>query len=168
VEEAKVTWDMRLKKPYDRYPSLREYFINDGLLGWNYLPKSRMPGERWRWNPAWISHEISTVFQHIIRTGSGFLGIEERLIRWGLVMHISSKIQEFRNGYLKHSEQWDRVLLVLDIREEDIRVMEEFVSKMPSLNPIRDLIPIRVLEVITVFRVMFRLSLRKFELAYDD
>jgi hypothetical protein len=39
---------------------------------------------------------------------------------------------------------------------------------MPQLDPIHDLIPIRVLEVMSVFRVMFRLSLHQFELAYDD
>jgi hypothetical protein len=36
------------------------------------------------------------------------------------------------------------------------------------LNPVRDAIPIKVLEVATVFRIMFRLSLQQFESACNN
>jgi hypothetical protein len=43
--------------------------------------------------------------------------------------------------------------------------MFDFTSRMHALNPVHDLIPMRVLEVISVFRTMFRISLRRFERA---
>jgi hypothetical protein len=143
-----------------------EYFCDDDFLGLRYSPKTRFPGKRWKWDPLWMSHEISAACQRIRTFKEGHLTIEERLTRWTLVMHISTKIKEFQSGYLDRPGEWSRVLLVLDVREEDIRTTTEFSNEMYHLNPIHDLIPIRVLEVITVFRVMFRVSLQEFELAY--
>jgi hypothetical protein len=45
--------------------------------------------------------------------------------------------------------------------------MLNFAAGMHLLDPVNDLIPIRVLGVITVFRVLFRLTLKQFELAHD-
>jgi hypothetical protein len=98
----------------------------------------------------------------------GYLTLEDRIVRWGIVNWFGFKIQEFQREYAKKPEEWARVLEILDVTNEDIQTVEEFITKMPSLHPARDLIPIRVLETITVFRVMFRLSLRQFELAYGS
>jgi hypothetical protein len=167
ADETEISWDHRLHKPYDEYADSREYFMNDGFLGWDYLPKTRIPGRRWRWNPSWFSHEVSAACIRIRLFEKGFLTVEERLTRWGIVLWISTKIQEFQNGYSDRPEEWARILNVLDVREEDIRIALEFTRGMHLLNPISDLIPIRVLEVVTVFRVLFRLSLQLFEQAYN-
>jgi hypothetical protein len=167
-EEARIVWDVRVHQRLEDYSDPREYFLADGRLGWVYEPKTRVPGECWRFHRSQTSHEISAVFQRIQMYKEGYLTVEERLVRWGLAMHISSKIQKFKHEHSKHSEKWDRLLSVLDTREEDIEAMTDFTTKMHLLDPIRDLIPIRVLEVITVFRVLFRLSLKHFELAQDD
>jgi hypothetical protein len=98
----------------------------------------------------------------------GYLTLEDRIVRWAIVKWIGFKMQEFQQGYAKQPEGWARVLEILDVTNEDIQSVDEFIMNMPYLHPARDLIPIRVLETITVFRVMFRLSLRQFELAYGS
>jgi hypothetical protein len=167
ADETEISWDVCVEKLYEEYASPREYFLDNGFLGWDYLPKTRMPGERWRWDPAWQSNEVSATCKRMNFYGEGFLSVEARLTRWGIVLWISTKIQEFQNGYSDRPEEWARILNVLDVREEDIRIALEFTRGMHLLNPISDLIPIRVLEVVTVFRVLFRLSLQLFEQAYN-
>jgi hypothetical protein len=163
TDEMYISWNIRVNKPCDNYTGPREYFLDDGLLGWDYAPSTRIPGKRWRLPQ--VSHEVSAAIQRIKLYKEGYITIEERLTRWGLVMYISTKIQEFQNTYSNRPEEWKHTLHVLDICEEDIKITTNFANGMHLLNPIHDLIPIRVLEVVTVFRVMFRLSLQKFEFA---
>jgi hypothetical protein len=163
--EEFMSWDIGDDVFIDDYPEPREFFLNNGLIGWDYMPKTRMPGERWRMHRSQVSHEVSAVFQRFKMYKEGYLIVEERLTRWGLVMWISTKIQEFANDYSDRPDEWKRILLVLDVREDDIRTMIDFTSRMKHLDPISDLIPIRVLEVITVFRVLFRLSLQNLSLS---
>jgi hypothetical protein len=165
-EEEEIEWSISPHQSLKDYAGPHEYFLDDGLMGWHYVPKIRLPGERWRIDSSQASHEISAVIQRIQMFKEGYLTVEERLTRWGLTMYIATKIKEFQSSYLDRPGEWSRVLLVLDVREEDIRTTTEFSNEMHHLNPIYDLIPIRVLEVITVFRVMFRVSLQEFELAY--
>jgi hypothetical protein len=167
ANETRISWGVRADKPLDDYASPREYFLDNGLLGWKYLPKTRLPGERWRWDPSWQSHEVCATCKRINFYGEGFLSVEARLARWGLVMYIATKIQELQCEYSDRPEEWARILRVIDVRNEDIQITLEFTRGMHLLNPINDLIPIRVLEVVTVFRVLFRLSLQQFELAYN-
>jgi hypothetical protein len=164
--EEDIAWSIRARQRLEDYASPREYFLDNGLMGWHYVPKAPIPGKRWRMLDSQASHEISAVIQRIQMFKEGYLTVEERLTRWGLTMYIATKIKEFQSSYLDRPGEWSRVLLVLDVREEDIRTTTEFSNEMHHLNPIYDLIPIRVLEVITVFRVMFRVSLQEFELAY--
>jgi hypothetical protein len=168
VDETEIVWDVCINQPYESHASPREYFLDNGLLGWKYRPKTRLPGESWRWGPSWQSHEVCAACKRMKFYGDGFLSVEARLARWGLVMYIATKIQEFQCEYSDRPEEWARILRVIDVRNEDIQITLEFTRGMHLLNPINDLIPIRVLEVVTVFRVLFRLSLQQFELAYSD
>jgi hypothetical protein len=168
LDETKTSWDVEVPTHVEDYTSIREYFLDGNILGWDYVPKRCIPGQRWRLDTSWTSHEVSSVCQKIKMFSDGYLTLEDRIVRWGIVNWFGFKIQEFQREYAKKPEEWARVLEILDVTNEDIQTVEEFITKMPSLHPARDLIPIRVLETITVFRVMFRLSLRQFELAYGS
>jgi hypothetical protein len=167
-EETDIRWNLRTEKHCSDYASPRDYFLDGGVLSWDYAPKSRIPGQRWRIHISQTSHEISSVFQRVELFQEGYLTVEERLRRWGIVMHVASKITQFKCNYSGRLEEWQRVLFLLEIHDQNVQLMEEFTSQMRLLNPVHDLIPIRVLEVITVFRVLFRSSLRQFELEYAD
>jgi hypothetical protein len=167
-DEARISWRALEDSPCEDSSRIREFFINGSALWWAYKPSLHIPGERWRIHISQTSHEISAVLQRIRLFRFGYLTVKDRLVRWGLVLHIGEKIREFKKGYPKRQDEWRHFLTVLDVCEEDIQVMSDFVDKMPRLNPVNDLIPIRVLEVITVFRILFRLSLRTFELAYAE
>jgi hypothetical protein len=166
--ETRILWDELADEYCKGRSGLRGFFLDGESLDWAYRPSSHIPGERWRIHISQTSHEISAVLQRIRIFRFGYLTVEDRLVRWGLVLHIGEKIREFKKGYTKRQDEWRHFLTVLDVCEEDIQVMSDFVDKMPRLNPVSDLIPIRVLEVITVFRILFRLSLRTFELAYAE
>jgi hypothetical protein len=168
LDETKTLWDVEAPTRVEDYTSVREYFLDGNILGWKYAPKKRIPGQRWRLRSSWTSHEMSSVCQKIKMFSDGCLTLEDRIVRWAIVKWIGFNMQEFQQGYAKKPEEWARLLEILDVTNEDIQTVEEFITKMPSLHPARDLIPIRVLETITVFRVMFRLSLRQFELAYGS
>jgi hypothetical protein len=165
-DEVEILWNSRAAKHVEDYATLRDYFLDDGMLGWKYVPKARIPGERWRISITQTSHEISAVFQRIKMFREGYLTVEDRLTRWGIVMYTASKIQTFKCDYSARPEEWQHILLILEICEKDLEVVEEFTGRMDTLDPVQDLIPIRVLEVITVFRVLFRLPTEEFELAY--
>jgi hypothetical protein len=167
-DETAILWDVCTDKEFEEYDGPREYFLDDGLLGWEYAPRTRLPGQRWRMPINQASHEISAALQRVGMFFEGYLTVKDRLVRWGLVKWFGFKIQEFQQGYDKQPEEWARVLEILDITNEDIQTVEEFITTMPSLHPAHDLIPIRVLETIAVFRIMLRLSLRQFELAYGS
>jgi hypothetical protein len=135
------------------------------LVKWNATPYLDIPdGKRWRMPRPRVSHEISAVFQRFKMYKEGYLTVEERLTRWGLVMWTFIKIQEFMNDYSNRSDEWKRILLVLDVSEEDVMIMVEFTNRVHRLHSINYPIPIRVLEVIAVFR----LSLRHFKLTYTS
>jgi hypothetical protein len=166
--EERISWDIGDDVYIADYPEPREFFLDDGLISWTYTPRSRIPGERWRIHRSQACHEISAVLQRAKMYKEGYLTVEERLTRWGLVMWNSTKIKEFMDDYSDRPDEWRRILLVLDVCNEDVMTMAEFTSGMKHLNPVSDLIPMKVLEVITVFRVLFRLSLQQFEKAYDE
>jgi hypothetical protein len=166
--ETETSWRVKPTKRLEDYISVREYFLDGGLLGWRFVPKRRIPGERWRLHSSWTSHEVSAVCLRVKMFSDGYISLEDRIVRWGIVNWLGLKMQEFQREYTKKPEEWARVLEILDVTSEDIQSVDEFIMNMPSLHPARDLIPIRVLETITVFRVMFRLSLRQFELAYGS
>jgi hypothetical protein len=168
VEEMAIEWAWLPKKHYKNYKGPGECFQAGGVLAWKYVPKMCIPGGRWRLHVTQPSHEVSAAFQRIRVNRRGFLTVRERLTRWGLVLHIGSRIREFLNSYSGRQDEWHHVLQILDVREEDIHTMLAFTSTMRLLNPVDDSIPIRVLEVMTVFRVLFRLSLKHFELASED
>jgi hypothetical protein len=167
-EETKIRRDVGPNRHYEDYAEPRKYFLDNGWLGGGCRPKTRVPGQRWRIDVSSFSNDISAAFQRIAISQDGQLTVEDRITRWGLIMFNATRIQDFRRSYLDRPQEWERVLRVIDVREEDIQAMCEFAATMPQLDPIHDLIPIRVLEVMSVFRVMFRLSLHQFELAYDD
>jgi hypothetical protein len=166
ADEIDISWNINPDKKCEEYASPREYFLDNNFLGLEYDPKTRRPGERWRSNPAPLTIEINAVLIYISRI-AGPLTVEDRLARWGLVMHIASRVCAFQSEYKGRPEEWRRVLGILDVCEEDVQTMIEFTDSMHLLDPISDLIPIKVLEVITVFRVLFKLSLHEFELAYN-
>jgi hypothetical protein len=169
LEETRIRWNVKSNKNYDDYADPRDFFLSGGWLGGGGCsPKTRVPGQRWRMDVLSFSNDISAAFQRITMFQEGYLTVEERLTRWGLVMSNAERIQDFRRSYSNRPEEWVRVLRVIDVREEDVQAIIEFAATMPQLDPIYGLIPIRVLEVMAVFRVMFRLSLHQFELAYDD
>jgi hypothetical protein len=91
-EETAVLWNMYNGRELDEYEGCREYFLDGGILGWDYVPQRRIPGERWRFPMSYASHEISAVLLRIKMFREGFLTIEERLTRWGLVRWIGIKI----------------------------------------------------------------------------
>jgi hypothetical protein len=166
-DEARITWNICDDKKWDDYTNPRDYFLDGKCLGWKYKPKTRIPGERWRIHISQTSHEISAACQRMQLFEEGYITVEERLVRWGLALYIAEKIEKFRREYRGRPREWNRILKILDVCEADMQNMTEFVDRMPSLNPISDPIPIRVCEVLTVFRVLFRLSLKLFELAYN-
>jgi hypothetical protein len=166
-EETRILWDDLVDEYDKKHGGLREFFLDGGKLGWVYAPRLHVPGQRWRIHLSQTSHEISAALQRIRRFECGYLIIEERLVRWGLVWHLGHRVQNFQAEYASRPAEWRRVLLVLDVHEDEILAMKEFISKMHLLNPVHDLIPIRVLEVLTVFRVLFRLSLQEFEMEYN-
>jgi hypothetical protein len=167
-EDTYMSWNVDPEKSCGDYASTREFFLDDGTIGFRYAPKMRIPGERWRMHKSLTSNEISAVIKRIKLYGEGFFAAEERLVRWGLVMHISNKIQEFKREYVNRADEWARILTVLDVREEHIQTMADFTAKMHLMDPVHDPIPLRVLEVVTVFRILFRTSLHQFESAYND
>jgi hypothetical protein len=167
-EEIAIHQDVGPNRHYEDYAEPRKYFLENGRLAGGCKPKTRVPGQRWRIDVSSFSNDISAAFQRITMFREGYLTVEERLTRWGLVMSNAERIQDFRRSYSNRPEEWVRVLRVIDVREEDVQAIIEFAATMPQLDPIYGLIPIRVLEVMAVFRVMFRLSLHQFELAYDD
>jgi hypothetical protein len=166
ADEIDISWNIHLDKECGKYDSSREYFQDDGYLGVEYVPKARRPGERWRLNPTKPAIEINAVLAYIQKL-AGYLTVEDRLTRWGIVLHVASRVQAFQREYVGRPEEWNRILGILDICEQDLQTMVEFTDSMHFLDPISDLIPLKVLEVITVFRIFFKLSLHEFELAYN-
>jgi hypothetical protein len=114
------------------------------------------------------SHEVSSVFHRIKLFTDGFLTVRERLTRWGMVVQIAERIKELRDSHLDRPKEWSHILNVLDVRKTDLQTTFEFTNQMHLLNPVRDAIPIKVLEVATVFRIMFKLSFQQFELACNQ
>jgi hypothetical protein len=132
MDETYISWEVRADRHCSDYKSPREYFLDNGLLGFRYVPKTRIPGERWRMHKSLTSNEISAVLRRIKFYGENFFAAEERLVRWGLVMHISSKLREFHNSYLGCSEKWKHILHVLDACEENIKITTNLPAKCIS------------------------------------
>jgi hypothetical protein len=167
-KDVQLFWDVKPHMKCEDYPEIRDYFLDNGLLRCTYKPRTRIPGACWRVYMPRASHEVSSVFRRLHLFPEGFLIVSERLARWGMVMQISGKIKELQDSYLSRPKEWSRILDILDVRKTDLRATFEFTNQMHLLNPVCDAIPIRVLEVATVFRIMFRLSLRQFELACNN
>jgi hypothetical protein len=167
-EETEISWKVGANGHYEDYAEPRKYLLDNGELRGDYKPKARVPGQRWRFNVTSLFSNESDAFQCITMFREGYITVEERLTIWGLVMSNAERIQTFRRSYSNRPEEWRRVLCILNVREDGIQAIYEFAETMSRLDPVYELIPIRVLEIMTVFRVMFRLSLSQFELARDD
>jgi hypothetical protein len=72
-DKARILRNVRRTKHLEDYTNPREYFLDNGLLGWNYMPKTRIPGERWRLHKSQASYEISAVLQRIKMFQEGYL-----------------------------------------------------------------------------------------------
>lgn len=167
-KDIKLFWDVKPQMRCEDYPEVRDYFLDNGLLRCAYKPRTRIPGACWRICAPRASHEISSAFCRIKLFSDGFLTAGERLTRWGMVMQIAERIKELQDSHLDRPKEWSHILNLLDVHKTDVRATFEFTNQMHLLNPVLDAIPIRVLEVSTVFRVMFRLSLQPFKLACNN
>jgi hypothetical protein len=167
-KDVRLFWDVQPHMRCENYPDIRDYFLDNGVLACTYKPRTRIPGACWRIYMPRASHEVSSVFHRIKLFSDGFLTVRERLTRWGMVMQIAERIKELQDSYLDRPKEWSHILNVLDVRKADLRATFEFTNQMHLLNPVHDAIPIKVLEVATVFRIMFKLSLQQFELACNN
>jgi hypothetical protein len=167
-KDIQLSWNVRTNMKCEDYAEVRDYFLDDGVLGCTYKPRTRIPGACWKIYSPRASHEVSSVFHRIHLFPEGYLIARERLTRWGMVMQIAERIKELQDSYLDRPKEWSHILNVLDVRKADLRATFEFTNQMHLLNPVHDAIPIKVLEVATVFRIMFKLSLQQFELACNN
>jgi hypothetical protein len=132
---------VRYDRECENYATPKEYFLDGGVMAWRYVPKTRRSEERWRAKSTHPSYEISAVLLRRKMLQESYLTIEERLTRWGIVMHTVPIIEKFQHEYADRSEEWTRILLVLDVCEKDIQTALDFTNGMHLLDLVDELIP---------------------------